>query len=308
LSWRDEAPLRVGDSLPLRLGTQENEARVVAIWRVLDATTLGPVAGNANVVPRDTMAEVRLRMRRPLVLDPAASVPTLGRFILLRENRIAGDGVVDSVVTDGGLSGAKPVASAARETLLGHRGAVIWLTGLSGSGKSTVANALEQRLLQLGILPVVLDGDVLRTGLCQGLGFSHEDRHENIRRAAEAALLMAEAGAVVISALISPFRADRQIAAERCAARAVTFAEVFVNAPLAECERRDPKHLYERARAGLISEFTGISSPYEVPQAPALELHTDRETVQESVAKLEALTLGLVLSVPMNEFDSGAAI
>lgn len=180
-----------------------------------------------------------------------------------------------------------------RAELLGHRGAIIWLTGLSASGKSTLAAALEKNLFRARVLPVVLDGDVLRTGLGQGLGFSDADRKENIRRAAEAALLLAEAGAVVVTALISPFREDRQHIVNRCQVRGVAFAEVFVNAPLAECERRDPKHLYQRARAGQIPAFTGIDSPYEPPLAPTLELRTDRETVEQSVEKLTALALRL---------------
>ena len=192
-------------------------------------------------------------------------------------------------------SGSKdqPITSLTRASLLGHRGAIIWLTGLSGSGKSTLAVALEKNLFHTRVLPVVLDGDVLRTGLSQGLGFSDADRKENIRRAAEAALLLAEAGAVVVTALISPFRDDRQHIVDRCKARGVAFAEVFVNAPLAECERRDPKQLYKRARAGQIPSFTGIDSPYEAPLAPALELRTDLESIEQSLAKLTALALAL---------------
>ena len=180
-----------------------------------------------------------------------------------------------------------------REALLGHRGAVIWFTGLSGAGKSTLSAALELELLKAKVFSVILDGDILRTGLCRGLTFSETDRHENIRRATEAALLIAGAGAVVISALISPFRADRQHVRNRCNELGIAFAEVYVNAPLAECERRDPKHLYARARAGEIKQFTGISSPYEPPVAPTLELHTDSETVEESVKKLTTLALKL---------------
>ena len=146
---------------------------------------------------------------------------------------------------------------------------------------------------------------MLRTGLCRGLGFSTEDRKENIRRAAEAALLLAETGAVVVTALISPFRENRRLAAELCAGRGVPFAEIFVNAPLAECERRDPKQLYKKARAGQIPSFTGIDSPYEPPLAPDLELRTDRESVEQSVEKLSKLVLNLVR--PPRE-DRGADI
>jgi adenylyl-sulfate kinase len=195
--------------------------------------------------------------------------------------------------TPAGLIADQPITATTRAALLGHNGAIIWLTGLSGSGKSTLAVALEKILFRNNVLPVVLDGDVLRTGLSRGLGFSDVDRKENIRRAAEAALLLAEAGAVVVTALISPFREDRQHIIDRSKVRGVAFAEVFVNAPLSECERRDPKQLYQRARAGLIPAFTGIDSPYEPPLAPALELRTHLESVEESLEKLTALALRL---------------
>ncbi len=173
-----------------------------------------------------------------------------------------------------------------RTAILGHTGAVVWLTGLSGAGKSTLARGLERELLKLQIVPVVLDGDVLREGLCRDLSFSAAARQENIRRAGEAAVLLAESGLVVIAALISPFRADRERVAARCRTREIPFAEVFVSAPLAVCEHRDPKHLYQRARAGEIPAFTGISSPYEAPVAPDLTVHTDQQTVEQSVTDL----------------------
>jgi adenylyl-sulfate kinase len=200
---------------------------------------------------------------------------------------------LDNQQTNAAPEDQSPLTSDVRSALIGQRGSVLWLTGLSGAGKSTLSEALERRLLRAGILPVLLDGDVLRTGLCHGLGFSEADRKENIRRAAEAALLIAHSGAVVIVALISPFRADRQHAADRCQAMGIPFAEVFVNAPLAECERRDPKHLYARVRAGEIPLFTGITSPYEPPLKPTLELRTDRESIEESVEKLMALAVSM---------------
>ncbi|HVU34642.1 MAG TPA: adenylyl-sulfate kinase [Opitutaceae bacterium] len=289
LFWLHHEPLRVGDTLPLRLGTQQVEARLVAVARVLDTATLQGGQEPANAVRRHEVAEVRIRTRRPLVFDAAGAFPAQGRFVLMRSGRIGGGGVIDDAVREFGNE--MPVTAAARAGLLGHRGAVLWLTGLSGAGKSTLATALERRLIREGVLPVVLDGDVLRAGLCSGLGFSEADRKENIRRAAEAALLMAELGAVVITALISPYRADRDLARERCQTRGVPFAEVYVNASLAECERRDPKGLYQRARAGEIAVFTGITSPYEPPAAPTLELKTDRESIQQSVDQLAALAL-----------------
>jgi adenylyl-sulfate kinase len=165
-------------------------------------------------------------------------------------------------------------------------GVIVWLTGLSGAGKTTLARALETELRQAGQSVCVLDGDCLRRGLCADLGFSPEDRQENIRRVGAVARLFADAGLVCIVALISPYRRDRDRA--RAAAPAGRFIEVFINAPLDVCERRDPKGLYARARAGELKEFTGISAPYEPPLAPEVELRTDRRSVAESSAELWA--------------------
>jgi bifunctional enzyme CysN/CysC len=294
LFWLHDEPLRIGDVLPLRLATQKAETTLLAIERVLDAVTLEAQTRPATEIKRHEVAQIRLRVRRPIAFDPGGAIPALGRFVLLRGRRIAGGGVIDSAQADLPADGSDPqIKQSARTAMLGHRGAVVWLTGFSGSGKSTLAAALEKEMFRLGILPTVLDGDVLRTGLCRGLGFSSDDRKENMRRAAETALLLARTGAVVITALISPFREDRSLAAELCRKHDIPFAEVFVNAPLAECERRDPKQLYQRARAGKIPSFTGIDSPYEAPLAPDLELRTDRESVEQSIEKLSRLVLSL---------------
>jgi adenylyl-sulfate kinase len=188
-----------------------------------------------------------------------------------------------------------------QSTLLGHRAAILWLTGLSGSGKSTLSVAVKKKLFDAGVLAAIVDGDVLRAGLNAGLGFSPEDRKENIRRAGEVSLLLAETGAVVIAALISPFREDRDRIAERARERRIPFAEVYVNAPLAECERRDPKCLYRRARAGEIPQFTGIDSPYEPPLRPALEIHTDHESLEQSADTL--FRFALSMARPAAELD-----
>lgn len=163
-----------------------------------------------------------------------------------------------------------PVTRAERERLHGHQGAVLWFTGLSGSGKSTVAGALEQALHQLGISTYLLDGDNVRHGLCRDLGFSDDDRKENIRRVGEVAKLMVDAGLVVLTAFISPHRAERQMV--RNLLGQGQFIEVFVDTPLAVCEARDPKGLYKKARAGELGNFTGIDSVYQVPEAPEIQL------------------------------------
>lgn len=183
------------------------------------------------------------------------------------------------------------IATAEREILTGHRGMVVWMTGLSGSGKSSIAVGLDQRLNQQRQHSFILDGDNLRSGLCSDLSFSDKDRHENIRRAGEVAKLMAEAGLVVICALISPFEADRQVVRDSCEKSSIPFLEVFINAPLEVCEQRDPKRLYQRARAGGIPGFTGIDSPYEVPQNPEVELRTDLSTLEECINELAGVIL-----------------
>ena len=170
----------------------------------------------------------------------------------------------------------------------GHRGAVIWLTGLSGSGKSSISRALERALYDLGMHTYILDGDNVRHGLNSNLGFSPEDRVENIRRVAEVACLMADAGLIVITAFISPYRADRRLARASTLKGGMDFIEVFVSAPVEVCEQRDPKGLYKKARAGEIREFTGVSAPYEAPENPECIVHTDVQTLEESVAAVLA--------------------
>ncbi len=166
----------------------------------------------------------------------------------------------------------------------GHVGRVLWFTGLSGSGKSTIATEVERRLFHGGKSVYLLDGDNLRQGLCTDLGFSAADRTENIRRAAEVAKLFADAGMICLAAFISPLRADRE-RARRIMPKG-RFTEIFVNAPLATCQQRDPKGLYKRAARGEISEFTGVSSPYEAPTRPEINLHTDRESVEVCVTRI----------------------
>lgn len=171
-----------------------------------------------------------------------------------------------------------------RETMNKHRAVVIWFTGLSGSGKSTLAHALEEQLHQMNCRTFVLDGDNMRHGLCSNLGFSVVDRTENIRRAAEVAKLMLEAGMIVMTSFISPFQADRDRA--RKLFFSTDFIEVYCSAPLQICEARDVKGLYARARAGEVKEFTGISSPYESPEKPDLVLDTSKNSLQNCIDQL----------------------
>ncbi|NIA29587.1 MAG: adenylyl-sulfate kinase [Actinobacteria bacterium] len=171
-----------------------------------------------------------------------------------------------------------------RERLLGQKGTVIWFTGLSGSGKSTLAHAVEDKLFERGQLTTVLDGDNIRHGLNKNLGFSHEDREENIRRIGEVAKLFADTGVIAITAFISPYRADRDKA--RSLLKKGEFVEVFVKVPLDVAEERDPKGLYKKVRAGEIKEFTGISAPYEEPLFPELVIDTSKLNLQQSAEKV----------------------
>tara|TARA_Y100001933_G_scaffold186203_1_gene185194 strand:+ start:462 stop:1037 length:576 start_codon:yes stop_codon:yes gene_type:complete len=179
------------------------------------------------------------------------------------------------------------VARADREQRHGHPGRIVWLTGLSGAGKSTLAMALEQRLFDADRNVYVLDGDIVRGGLCSDLGFSPDDRVENIRRIGEVARIMADAGLLVIVAFISPFRADR--GRVRAGMPPGRFTEVHVSTPLEVCEQRDTKGLYAKARAGELSDFTGISSPYEAPESPEVRLPTEQLSVDECVDRIMAV-------------------
>lgn len=172
-----------------------------------------------------------------------------------------------------------------RESRNGHRGAILWFTGLSGSGKSTLANAVDHRLHELGMSSYVLDGDNVRHGLNGDLGFSPEDRTENIRRIGEVAKLFADAGTLALTAFISPYREDRD-RIRRTVARPDDFVEVFVSCPLEVCEQRDPKGLYRKARSGEIPEFTGISAPYEEPLSAELVVDTSEHSLEECVGRV----------------------
>ena len=173
------------------------------------------------------------------------------------------------------------VAARDRTRILGQRGVVLWLTGLSGSGKSTIAFALERRLTGMEHLTYVLDGDNVRHGLCSDLGFSPADRTENIRRIGEVAALFADAGTIIITSFISPYRSDRALARGRVPAG--KFIEVFLDVSVEVCERRDPKGLYKKARRGEIAQFTGVSAPYEAPEQPELKLDTDALSLEACV-------------------------
>lgn len=186
------------------------------------------------------------------------------------------------------------VSRSDREEQAGHRSAILWFTGLSGAGKSTIAHAVEQRLFELGCRTFVFDGDNVRHGLCADLGFSPEDRVENIRRIGEMSKLFIEAGVIALTAFISPFRADRDRV--RSLVDEGDFLEIYCHCPIEVCEQRDVKGLYAKARQGLIKDFTGISSPYEPPLDPDLDLDTARQSLEDCVQRVLGLlrTRGII--------------
>lgn len=171
-----------------------------------------------------------------------------------------------------------------RQRQKGHKSAILWFTGLSGSGKSTLAHAVEEKLFEMGIHTYVLDGDNIRTGLNKDLGFSAEDREENIRRIGEVAKLFVDAGIITLTAFISPYKKDRQFV--RDLVEDGEFIEIYVKCPLEVCEQRDVKGLYQKARQGIIKNFTGIDDPYEEPENPEIIVETDKESIEESVNKI----------------------
>lgn len=294
LFWIARQSARLGHLYTARLATQELKCQIVSVEEVMDSASLERSAGGAEELARNEVGRLTIQTRAPIVLDNHDRIPSLGRFVLVDEDVIVGGGIIyGGVYTNRASIKSKnifwsegKITADSRALQHGHRGAVIWLTGLSGAGKSTIAQALERELFQRAMHPYVLDGDNVRHGLNNNLGFSPDDRVENIRRVSEVAKLMADAGNVVITAFISPYRMDRQRARGIAMAGKADFIEVFVDAPLEVCEERDPKSLYKKARAGEIREFTGIDAPYEPPQDPEIVVRTDRQNVDESVAAI----------------------
>ena len=292
LFWLRHAPLRVGDTYQLKLGTRDVPATVQAVEKVYDSDDLS--SHEATEVPRHGIADVILRSRAMLAVDEGRHLARTGRFALSDGTNIVAGGLIDMdgypdqrksvIVRSANLYRVEHgIDAPARASRNGHRGGVLWFTGLSGAGKSTIAMALEQELFRRGYHTYVLDGDNVRYGLNANLGFSPEDRAENIRRVGEVAALFADAGMIVITAFISPYRADRQRARD---AAKDGFHEIYVAADVETCERRDPKGLYKRARKGEIAEFTGISAPYEAPEAAELTVDTRSLSVEQSLEVL----------------------
>ena len=300
LFWLGREPLTPGKQYKLKLGTFEERVTVQSIDRVIDIDDLSmtEVGASENVIERNGVGEVVLRSRAMLALDEFTTNQRTGRFVLVDGYDIAGGGIISmrgypdqrQLITgkSSNLTAVNyGISGVARQQRNGHRGGVVWFTGLSGSGKTTIALEVEKQLFQNGYQVYVLDGDNLRGGLNANLSFSPEDRAENIRRVGEVAVLFADAGFIVLTAFISPYRSDRVRAREAAEMKTNgAFHEVYVKASLAVCEGRDPKGLYRKARAGDILEFTGVSAPYEAPEEQELVIDTDGQTVEQSVSAL----------------------
>lgn len=299
LVWMHEDALKPGGTYWIKQTTRSVPGVISDVRYKIDVNTTRKIT-DAEIASAplglNEIGRVHLTLHRPIAFDAYRKNPATGSFIVI--DRLSNATVAAGMIVDRSTApapGPAPVSrhitlesslvtAQDRARLLGQQAATFWLTGLSGAGKSTLAKALEKRLVEAGRLAYVLDGDNIRHGLNRDLGFSARDRAENIRRVAEAARLLNEAGVIVITAFISPYRQDRQQAREIIGA--ARFCEVFVDAPLEICESRDPKGLYQKARAGEIPQFTGISDPYEAPEKPDLHLRTHEQSVEQLVDRL----------------------
>nr|WP_294550895.1 adenylyl-sulfate kinase [uncultured Rhodopila sp.] len=272
--WTHQTPLFRGRAYLVMLGGRTVTATVIDISTRLDPETLDEVS--ARELARGDIGRVSLSLTHPLECQTYAANPEQGGFPLI--DRLTREGVGSGFVTAVRVRNADivwhrlDVDKAARSKLKGQKPAVLWFTGLSGAGKSTIANVVEKRLHALGHHTMILDGDNVRHGLNRDLGFSEADRVENIRRIAEVSRLFVEAGLIVLVSFISPYRAERMLARDRVGES--EFLEIFVDTPIGECRRRDPKGLYEKADSGLIRNFTGVDAPYEEPEDPEIRLRT----------------------------------
>ena len=292
LFWLSEKKLKINKQYLMKINTGEYNIFISKVSKVIDTDNLN--SKNSSLSPeKNDVCEVIIHSSQLIPMDDFKDNQKTGRFCILDEENIIAGGIInlqnfpdqkDVIQT----KNIKPVSFAVTEIdralRFNHRSAIIWMTGLSGSGKSTIAKEIEKKLFLKSYNVFVLDGDNLRMGINKGLGFTTEDRTENIRRTAEVARLLSQAGFIVIVSLISPYISERKKARD---IRPEIFKEIFVKASIDECKKRDVKGLYTKAISGQLENFTGISSPYENPKNPDLILNTEKESIEESVNKLE---------------------
>jgi len=288
LIWMDDAPLFAGRQYELHGVAGVTKGEIMRLRNRIEAESFSRLA--TDTLGKNDIAEAELHLARPIPFDPYDRNRETGAFILVDRltNATACCGMILHPLrrAENVHWQLEAVGRESRCAIKGHGPKVIWFTGLSGSGKSTIANALESRLNAMGRHTMLLDGDNIRHGLNRDLGFTEADRVENIRRIGEVAKLMTDAGLIVITAFISPYRAERDMV--RTLLPEGEFIEIFVDTPLEICEQRDPKGLYKKARAGQIPNFTGINSPYEAPLQPEMTIDTAAVSIEESVARLIA--------------------
>jgi bifunctional enzyme CysN/CysC len=271
--WMSEAPMALNKPYLIKHTTQTVCANVVELDSRLDLATLS--LQPAEHLDLNDIGVVSIETHRPLFFDPYRENRSTGSFILIDPitNQTVGAGMIESAIESKSIQ---------PHHITGHKGLTVWLTGLSSAGKTTLSRAVHERLWARGYRVELVDGDEVRRYISRDLGFSKEDRDENIRRIGFLAELLTRNGVIAIVSAISPYRSVRQ----EVRSRIPNFLEVYVNAPLSVCETRDPKGLYRRARAGEIPGFTGIDDPYEPPESPDVECRTDQETVVESADKI----------------------
>jgi bifunctional enzyme CysN/CysC len=298
--WLGQDALDRNRTYHFKCGTAKVEMTLESIERIVNASTLS--AGQRQYCEKNEVCECILKLERPVAFDLAGTIDATSRFVIVDGYEIAGGGIITEALDEYDYNtrnirwSSGDVTREERLRMTGRKGLVVWMTGLSGSGKTTIAQEVERRLLEAGLPAYILDGDKIRRGLCADLGFSDADRTENIRRVGECAALFRDAGMITLVTLISPFASSRE-QARRIVGK--SFVEVYVKASVETCKARDPKNLYKKALAGNIPNFTGLTSPYEEPQNPDLVLDTEKWSEEECVEALTSAILSKLEERPL---------